>query len=79
MTGLKALYSRREQRCLEFSLKCIDNDRNRRLFPVNPMKTKETFIVNFAKTETYRMSAVPYCQRLLNKYIASEKEKKKKK
>ena len=77
MTGLKSLNSRREQRSFEFSLTYLDHDKNSRLFLLNPMKTKETCIVTFAKTETYRKSAVPHCQRRLNKHIASEEQKKK--
>ena len=30
------------------------------------VRNREKFKVNFAHTETYRQSAVPYCQRLLN-------------
>ena len=69
MTGLESLESRRERRCLEFSLKCASHDRNNRLFPLNPVGQKEKFLVNFARTETYRQSAIPYCQRLLNDHF----------
>ena len=30
------------------------------------MRQREPFKVNFAYTETYKNSAIPYCQRLLN-------------
>ena len=30
------------------------------------VRNREKFKVNFAHTETYRQSAVPYCQRLVN-------------
>ena len=38
----------------------IENGHNKR--------EKEIFKVNFAWTEKYRKSAIPYCQRLLNEY-----------
>ena len=80
MTGLDTLHSRREQRCLDFSLKCLDHTKNSRLFPLNTgtnddyVRQRETVTVNWARTETYRMSAVPYCQRLLNKHFSSDKK-----
>ena len=79
MTGLETLHYRREQRCLDFSLKCLDHPRNSRLFPFNTaadevnVRQKETVIVNWARTETYRMSALPYCQRLMNKHFSDDK------
>ena len=41
------------------------------LFPKNQdhgqdVRAREMFIVNFAHTESYKKSAVPYCQKLLN-------------
>ena len=72
MCGLETLQARREKRCLQFALKCIKHPTNNRLFPVNTRKNGHTFIpserflVNFAKTSTYKKSAIPYCQRLLN-------------
>ena len=79
MTGLETLHSRRESRCLEFSKKCLSHDKNSRLFPLNPVNTanvreKETFVVNFARTDAYKLSAIPYCQRLLNKHFISDKK-----
>ena len=72
MTGLQTLHERREERCLNFSIKCIKHSRNSRFFPLNANiqngKTVlgEKFVVNYARTEDYRQSAIPYCQRLLN-------------
>ena len=81
MTGLEMLSSRRERRCLDFALKCLDHDKHSRLFPLNPAyssqlntRQSETILVNFANTETYRMSAIPYCQRLLNKHFESDEK-----
>ena len=75
MSGLQTLHARRQKRCLGFALKCTKHPRNKRLFPINPVsndhniRDKETFQVNFAKTETYKKSAIPFCQRLLNDHV----------
>ena len=77
MTGLQTLESRRTQRCLDFSLKCLKHPRNSRLFPVNSRlhgqneRPRELFDVNWARTEKYRHSAIPYCQRLLNQHFSA--------
>ena len=73
LCGLETLHNRRESRCLDFALKCVDHPRNTRFFPLQHvppyelMKT-EKFVVNFAKGSTYKKSAVPHCQRLLNEH-----------
>ena len=72
--GLQTLFERREKRCLDFSIKCLKNTRNQSIFPVNPehnnrVRKSEPFEVNFARTDTYKDSTVPYCQRLLNKHF----------
>ena len=75
MCGLETLSDRREERCLSFSLKSIKHPKNRRLFPLNPstseyfVRQKEIFQVNFAKTDDYKKSAIPFCQRLLNEHF----------
>ena len=71
--GIQTLADRREQRCLDFTLKCTKHERNRRMFPANPqynnrVRGSEPYQVNFANTERYKKSAIPYCQRLLNKH-----------
>ena len=57
-------------------MKCIDHNQNRRFFPRNPnlennivAREREEFIVNFARTEQYRKSTIPSCQRLLNSHF----------
>ena len=50
------------------------------MFPINPeaqieLRHTEKFQVNFAHTENYKNSAVPYCQRLLNQDAADQREK----
>ena len=79
--GLVTLEERRKKRCLDFSLKCLKNPRTARLFPMNPnqnnhlVRSHELFKVNFAKTSTYKKSAIPFCQRLLNEHFAVKKKK----
>ena len=36
----------------------------------NDVRNRERFNVNFARTQTYQMSAIPYCQTLLNAYFS---------
>ena len=73
--GLESLEKRRKKRCLDFSLKCLKHPRNQRLFPSNSkvtthdLRSKEPFIVNFARTSAYQNSTIPYCQRLLNQHF----------
>ena len=75
MCGLQTLHQRRLQRCLDFAEKCIKHPRLKRLFPLNEktsvhyLRDEEVFKVNFAKTETYKKSTIPFCQRLLNDYV----------
>ena len=76
LTGLEKLSARRAARCLDFSLKCIDHKQNQRFFPRNPnldnsieAREREEFVVHFARTEQYRRSTIPSCQRLLNDHF----------
>jgi hypothetical protein len=76
LTGLEKFSARRAARCLDFSLKCIKHEQNQRFFPRNPnldnlieAREREEFIVNFARTEQYRRSTIPSCQRLLNDHF----------
>ena len=76
LCNLQTLSDRREKRCLDFALRCLKNERNSRLFPKNPSdndraRFSEPYRVNFGRTNTYRDSAIPYCQRLLNKASVS--------
>ena len=52
------------------------------MFPLNlenPYNSREAekYQVNFAKTENYKNSAVPFCQRLLNEDYMQEEDRKK--
>ena len=72
--GLQLLSTRRQERCLDFARKCLKNKKNRRLFPnkifqesdQHYIREREIFEVNFANGDTYKDSAIPFCQRLLN-------------
>ena len=71
MTALDDLFSRRQRRCLVFSKNSLKYPVGQALFPRNPdhaqnVRGREKFLVNFAHTENYKNSAVPYCQNLLN-------------
>ena len=71
MTGLQTLYDRRENRCLNFAIRALKHPRNHQLFPRNgknfkQIQNQEFFKVNFACTEQYRKSAIPFCQRKIN-------------
>ena len=50
--------------------------------PLNPehqhtVRHSKKFIVNFAHTENYKNSAVPYCQRLLNQDQQEQEDRQK--
>ena len=71
LTGLQMLSDRRKSRCLAFAKRCLLNPQTKDMFPLNAqgplnIRNTEKYIVNFARTENYKNSAVPYCQRLLN-------------
>ena len=72
MCGLETLSARREKRCLDFALKCIKHEKNQRLFPRNTGNQREKFHVNWARTDAYKKSTIPYCQRLLNKHFSEK-------
>ena len=80
--GLESLSQRREDRCLRFGLKCLTHPIYNKKFPVNPnlngphnTRNTEHFIVNKAKSESYRMPAISYIQRKLNHYVRQQKQK----
>ena len=73
MTGLTTLEERRASRCRDFAKKCTRHETNKRMFPLNTaessnydMRHREKYVVNFARTSSYKNSTIPYCQRLLN-------------
>ena len=73
MLGLTKLSLRRQSRSLSYAKKCVKHSQNKRMFPLNPnlnntldIRNREPYKVNFCRTEAYRNSTIPYCQRLLN-------------
>ena len=64
--SLETLESRRENHMKKFSLRCINDEFNFKMFPKNTTKNKDKYQVNFARTAQYLNSAIPQCQRLLN-------------
>ena len=66
--GLETLKVRREGKCLQYGLKSLLHPVHCTKFPVNPHvrdntlgpRNSEHFKVNWAKSESYRMSAIPY-------------------
>ena len=76
MLGVQPITERRQIRMLTFAKKCAKHPTNARFFPpnenlgVNPLvRSREPFKVNFARTESYRKSTIPHCQRLLNDHF----------
>ena len=68
ITSLKTLHDRRSERMAKFAVRCVNDKFNKQIFPLNKnTKNKEVFKVNFARTNKYLKSAVPQCQRILNR------------
>ena len=84
VSGLETLTARQVARCLAFAERCLKNNQTKHLFPLNPeddhfLRNPEKFSVNFAHTENYRNSTIPYCQRLLNLDHQLEEERRREK
>ena len=83
LCNLERLDVRREARCLKFGLRSLLHPVHSNLFPVDPhvlstnyhAQNKEHFQVNWARTESYRISAVPYIQCFLNEYVKEQNKK----
>ena len=81
MSGLDTLHVRREERCLNFAIRCVKHPRNSRLFPYKEntleqdIRKGEIFKVNFARTADYQTSTIPFCQTLLNTYCSRKQVK----
>ena len=69
---MQTLEKRREDLCLKFAKKCIENDRMKEMFPKRKKnhcmdtRNEEEYVVKFAHTERLNKSAIPYMQNLLN-------------
>ena len=63
---------RREKLCLKFAKECTRNEKLKDMFPLSfndhnmDKRHLHKFKVNHAKTERYKLSSIPYLQRLLN-------------
>ena len=78
--NLQSLEERRESLCLKFAKKCLQVQKFRSMFPIKhqvhnmPKRGKDKYVIRRALTERYKISAIPYMQRLLNK-VETEKRK----
>ena len=74
LAGLSTLFQRREDRSLTFARRCLKNKEMSRFFPrvaslpQKELRSKEKFVVNFARGARYQRSAIVNCQRHLNKF-----------
>ena len=74
ISGIQALFERREVLCLRFAQSCVKNNQTKYMFPENKsrkaydVKTRfsEKYMVTQANTERLKSSAIPYMQKLLN-------------
>ena len=72
--NLDSLKTRREHLCYKFAIKCTKSEKSKEMFPVRikdhqmEIRNEEKFLVQHANTERLKNSAIPYMQRLLNKY-----------
>ena len=74
--SLETLQERRQKRLLNFSLKCIEDKYNNKMFPKNERPIGgEIFKVNFARTNKYFYSTIPQAQRMVNKYYREKLNK----
>ena len=71
MTGIDLLRVRREARLSRFCVRASKPPRHAKMFPLNPeaeynLRHCDKFKVNFARTESYKRSALITCQKKLN-------------
>ena len=72
LTKLKTLSERRKDLCLKFAIQCVKNPKVKDMFPekkkICNTRMHEKFVVQPARTERLKTSAIPYLQRLLNSH-----------
>ena len=71
---LKSLFARREKKALDFGIKCTNHPTANPavLEDPHPVRSREKYSVNHARTASYQHSAIPSIQRRLNeKFIHS--------
>ena len=71
MCGLLSLKERREDRLTKYCTRAVKHRRHKQMFPTNPvteydLRETEKYKVNFARTESYKKSAIIKCQTKLN-------------
>ena len=71
MCALDRLADRRDARCMRFAKRCLKHPKFKNLFPLSEpdpynFRSVEKYEVNFARTDHYRDSTIPYLQRKLN-------------
>ena len=71
-TNMESLHERRETIALRFATKCLKSENFSKLFPLNNQKHEMTvrnplkYKVKKANTERFKVSTIPYMQRVLN-------------
>ena len=80
LANISTLSDRRENRVLNFSTRALKHPRHKQLFPLSnkfkqnthSIRNTEKFTVNFANTNAYKNSFVPYAQRKLNEEVRKQ-------
>ena len=68
---LENLSERREFLSLNFAIKCLKNEKMKKMFPLNQKlnkRSKKVYSVQHANTERFKKSSIIYMQNLLNRY-----------
>ena len=67
---IQDLKTRREDLCKKFAKSCLSNKKTLKMFPkrgnLRSLRKNESFHVNYARTERYKNTSIPYMQRQLN-------------
>ena len=68
--NIQDLKTRREDLCKKFAKSCLSNEKTLKMFPkrrnLRSLRKNEIFDVNYARTEIYKNTSIPYMQRQLN-------------
>ena len=81
--NITSLSDRREKRILDFCHRAIKHNQHTNMFPISEkftvnnhsIRNQEKYKVNFAHTEAYKNSFLPYAQRKLNEEYFNTKTK----
>ena len=72
LVDLQKLSERRNDLSLKFAMKCTQNEKTEKMFPLRRknhgmgVRNPEKFVVNHANTERFKKSSIPNMQRMLN-------------